>query len=315
MASYEQAYSPSSKFTGLAEHDVERIIRRAPDTYKTYAIDKRNGKGTREISQPAREVKILQKALVRRLSHLPIHDAAMAYRGGISIRANALKHAPNGPIRKYDFKDFFPSILSYDWEAYCRETPIFSDAEDIKNSANLFFHRKKGSSVLRLAIGAPSSPWLSNVLMYKFDDAIARTVAKDRVTYTRYADDLTFSAPRTGHLTVVDKVLRRIIHELESPRLRLNDDKTVVATTKYRRVVTGLILANSGEVSLGRDRKRLVRAMVHRALINDLEPVLTQKILGIVAHVRSVEPDFYHRLQAHYGPDFESRIRDKPLTL
>ncbi len=304
-----------SKHTGLPELDVDRIIRRAPDTYKSYTIEKRNGKGTRIISQPAREVKILQRTLVRRLNNLPIHDAATAYRKGISIRTNALHHAANGPIRKYDFKDFFPSILSSDWEKYCQTADIFSDPEDVYRSANLFFHRKRGSSILRLAIGAPSSPWLSNVLMYKFDDAISRAVAKDRVTYTRYADDLTFSAPRTGHLTVVDKALRHVIHEIESPRLKLNEQKTVVATTKYRRVVTGLVLANSGEVSLGRDRKRQIRAMVHRALSNDIEPEAAQRVLGIVAFARSAEPDFYHRLQAHYGADFETRISEKPLPI
>ena len=69
--------------TGLTEQDVERIINRAPDTYKSYTIPKRNGKGNRVISQPAREVKVLQRVLTERLRSLPIHDAAMAYRKGI----------------------------------------------------------------------------------------------------------------------------------------------------------------------------------------------------------------------------------------
>jgi len=297
--------------TGLTEQDVERIINRAPDTYKSYKIPKRNGKGDRIISQPAREVKALQRVLIDRLRSLRIHDAAMAYRKGISIRANALKHAQNGPIRKYDFESFFPSIKGSDWEQYCLQNPIFSDPGDVHRSVNLFFHRAKRTNVLRLAIGAPASPWLSNVLMYDFDDAVSRAVAKDRVTYTRYADDLTFSAPRTGHLTGVDKIVRKIIHDTQFPRLKLNEAKTTVATKKYRRVVTGLILADNGEVSIGRNKKRLVRAQVHHALMAGVDPGNTSKLLGYIAHLRSVEPSFYHRLLAHYGEDFEARIRAK----
>lgn len=297
--------------TGLTEQDVERIINRAPDTYKSYTIPKRNGKGDRIISQPAREVKALQRVLIERLRSLRIHDAAMAYRKGISIRANALKHAQNGPIRKYDFESFFPSIKGSDWEQYCLQNPVFSDPGDIYRAANLFFHREKRTHVLRLAIGAPASPWLSNVLMYDFDDAVSRAVAKDRVTYTRYADDLTFSAPRTGHLTVVDAIVRKAIRDIQFPRLKLNEGKTTVATKKYRRVVTGLILADDGEVSIGRDKKRLVRAQVHHALTIGAGLENADKLLGYIAHVRSVEPSFYYRLLAHYGEDFEARIRTK----
>ncbi|MCW2365634.1 hypothetical protein M2341_001081 [Sphingobium sp. B7D2B] len=301
--------------TGLSELDVERIINRAPDTYKSYPIPKRNGKGERIISQPAREVKVLQRVLVERLHDLPIHDAAMAYRKGVSIRSNALKHSQNGPIRKYDFQSFFPSIKGSDWEHYCLQHQIFSDPSDVARSVNLLFHRAARGHILRLAIGAPASPWLSNVLLYEFDDSVSRAVAKDRVTYTRYADDLTFSAPRTGHLTVVDGIVRRTISEIDSPRLKLNEAKTTVATKKYRRVVTGLILSDNGEVSIGRDKKRLVRAQVHHALENSVGEKNANKLLGYIAHVRSVEPSFYYKLLAHYGEDFEARVRMKSASV
>lgn len=304
-----------SQHTGLAESDVNRIIGRAPDTYKSYVIQKRNGKGDRLISQPAREVKALQRVLMARLQSLQIHDAAMAYRKGTSIRSNALRHSQSGPIMKYDFKSFFPSIRGTDWEKYCENNSIFSDPDDIRKSINLLFHREKDSSIFRLAIGAPSSPWLSNVLMYEFDDAISRAVAPDRVIYTRYADDLTFSAPRTGHLTVVDRAVRKIVQDLKSPKLTINEDKTVLATPKYRRVVTGLVISNSGEVSIGRDKKRLIRAKIYRALKGEISWEDANALLGFVAHIRAVEPSFYYKLLTHYGNDFEKVIlRKSPLV-
>ena len=105
--------------TGLSEIDVLRIVRNAPIRYKTYLIPKR-GDGFRSISQPARELKALQRVLLQEvLAKLPVHPSATAYREGKSIRDNALAHVGGGPIMKFDFKDFFPSIKARDWRLYC----------------------------------------------------------------------------------------------------------------------------------------------------------------------------------------------------
>lgn len=287
--------------TGLGEHDVLAIVRNAPVRYKTYPIQKRNG-GERLISQPARELKALQRVLAENfLSQLPVHRAATAYRPSISIRHNAATHAQNGPILKFDFKDFFPSITSHDWRSYCQKKSLFVDPDDIWISTNIFFHRAPGSRKLRLAIGAPSSPSLSNVLMNDFDTTIAELVGKDKVTYTRYADDLTFSAKRTGFLTGVEKSLRRVLREIESPSLTLNPSKTVLATTKYKRVVTGLVLTNDRTVSLGHERKRRIRAAMHHELHGRLTPQKRAELAGLLAFARDIEPLFLTKLESKYG--------------
>lgn len=293
--------------TGLSESDVRSIIQRAPSSYKHYLIEKRTG-GTRLISQPAREVKALQRALAQRLQALPIHNSAMAYRKGHSIKANAERHAANGPIMKFDFKDFFHSIHARDWQNYCHRTPVFTIEDDIELSCRLLFHKRPGSSVLRLAIGAPSSPWLSNVLMYEFDCNIAAAVAADKVTYTRYADDLTFSARRTGYLTGVEKTLRKAVREIAFPKLSINDAKTVVATTKYRRVVTGLVLADDGRVTIGRDRKRLIRASVDYAFNGKNTDEQNARLAGLLSFVNDVEPAFLEKLKTRYGNDLVNRL-------
>jgi hypothetical protein len=251
-----------SEETALAESVVSKIVASAPRRYKTYWIEKRSG-GERMISQPAREVKALQRILLSGpLKDLRIHPSAMAYREGISIVDNAKRHAGVGRcILKMDFANFFPSITSSDWRRYCHETRCLVDEEDVAATSALLFHQGGGSS-LRLAIGAPSSPTISNALMFDFDEQISALVAKDNIVYTRYADDLTFSAPRTGYLKDVVKNVRYVLKNLSYPRLRINNDKTVVATTKYRRNVTGLVLANDGRVTIGRHRKRVLHAMI-----------------------------------------------------
>lgn len=293
----------------LSEGEVRSILMRAPVSYKFFEVDKRRG-GKRSISQPAREVKCLQRLAVQYLSHLPIHSSAMAYRKGISIRDNAARHSHNGPIKKYDLREFFHSIRANDWVRFCEDKGIFRSNEDVELSGRLFFCSIPSWNGLRLAMGAPSSPWLSNVMMNEFDEKITEGLISDRVTYTRYADDLTFSALRTGNLTVVDKVLRSVIKDLRYPRLTVNEEKTVTATLKYRRSVTGLIIANDGRVTLGRERKRQIRAAVHHVLIGKASQEDEAQVRGWLAYAHAVEPAFIGSLRSSYGDKFDGSFSE-----
>lgn len=295
--------------TGMEMSLVERIMRTAPSRYKTYRIPKRT-EGYREISQPAVEVKALQRGLIEiLLRELPIHEAATAYRAGMSIKDNALRHAGDGPILKMDFKDFFPSIKPRDWTAYCKQTDALTDSMDIQLTSLLMFHQPKGSSVLRLAIGAPSSPFLSNALLFDFDQAITDAVAKDHVTYTRYADDLTFSAPRTGYLVNVEKSVRAALRGLEYPRLTVNDAKTTRVTRKYGRKVTGVTLTNDGAISIGHDRKRELHTAVYRASQGRLGTDELGKLKGMLGFANSVEPEFIEKLRQRFGHEVVAKIQ------
>lgn len=295
--------------TGLDAVSIQRIIATAPERYKVYSIPKRGG-GRRIIAQPARELKALQRALVRLyLLDRPVHPSAMAYVVGRSIRLNAATHAENGPILKLDLRNFFPSIRSTDWMAYCADHELFDDLADRRASARILFRRERGAHVHRLSIGAPSSPLVSNLLMYEFDRAIAAIVAEDSVTYTRYADDMTFSAKRTGFLTGVEKAVRHTLASLKSPRLYLNDDKKVLATKKYKREVTGLILTNDNRVSLGRVKKRLLRAQIHYFKMGDLDEATSMALAGHMAYAFDVEPAFFARMERVFGKETLDALR------
>jgi len=264
----------------------------------------------RQIAQPAREVKLLQRAFVSTfLTSLPIHQSATAYRAGSSIRDNAAPHVGHGPILKLDFRDFFPSIRSQDWVSYCRDFGCLQSEEDVHLTASLLFQRQSGHRLLRLAIGAPSSPMLSNILMYDFDTRITEVVAKDRVVYTRYADDLTFSAPRAGFLNGVMKAVARTVRALKYPKLEINAEKTTFITSKYHRTVTGLTITNDDRVTIGRESKRKLHAAVHQASLLRLSLEELQVLAGKLAYVNSVEPEFLSVLQRRYGRDIVAFIQ------
>lgn len=286
--------------SGMDIDDLKRVIKTAPKRYKVFEIDKRSG-GKREIAQPARELKRLQRILIEHiLAPLPVHPAATAYRKGLSILDNAKPHSGSGPILKMDFKDFFPSIRSEDWLLYCAENHILS-VEDRKISAQLLFRQAKFEHLLKLSIGAPSSPMLSNILMAGFDQAITTEAERRKIIYTRYADDLTFSGQRAGMLKDMIKEVVRAVRRMDRPKLRINAEKTTFVTAATKRAVTGIVLANDGSVGIGRDRKRLLSSRVHHAIIDKVERNDLQKLAGELAYVNVVEPEFIAWLQRKYG--------------
>lgn len=292
-----------SEETGLLPSDVRGLIYSADVSYKTYTIPKRTG-GMRTISQPTREIKLLQRVLVDKiLSKLPIHPSATAYRPGQSIVANVEPHKGIGrPILKMDFKDFFPSIRHTNWLAYCEKNELFSQ-ETRFLIAKLVFKREHNLRGNRLAIGAPSSPTVSNIIMYEFDELLSKISKEDGVVYTRYADDITFSAARTGFMVDIQKKVKYVLREIDYPRLQIKSEKTVYATSKYRRSITGIILANDGNISLGRTKKREISSTVHHSKLGKLSDVETKKLAGYLAYANAVEPDFLNRLRKKYGED------------
>jgi RNA-directed DNA polymerase len=299
--------------TGLAEGDLVRLIETAPKRYKLFDIPKRSG-GIRTIAQPAREVKLLQRILIDKLlSTLPIHDAARAYREGYSIRQNAATHAGSGPILKMDFVDFFPSIRARDWEKYCLKTGIL-DQSDIDISSSIFFRQARYERILRLSIGAPSSPALSNILLYDFDAIVQAEALEKRISYTRYADDITFSGQRAGMLKDMIRAVERATRQIARPELKLNDAKTKFVTPRYRRIVTGVTLSNDGQLSLGRDRKRLLIAKVHHAVLGRLSPAEMSVLSGELGFANVVEPQFIVRLKKKYGDSAVRTIQKSPRS-
>ena len=129
----------------VGEREVLQLIATAPERYKVYSIPKRSG-GRREIAQPARELKVAQRAIMRNyLSSLPVHDAAFAYVAGKSIKDNAEIHSKNGSILKYDFENFFPSITEFSWISYCERNNVMDKVDAIR-SGRILFRRPKGGA-------------------------------------------------------------------------------------------------------------------------------------------------------------------------
>lgn len=286
---------------GISPSSARRVARSAAHRYKVYTIPKKDG-GSRTVAQPAREVKALQRSLISELEKsLPIHPAATAYRRGLSILDNAGEHKNAQYLLKLDFESFFPSIGQEALRSHLLKCApeMFSEAEV---SFILDLALWMGDGRRSLCIGAPSSPFLSNSVMFDFDDRVTQMCDAHQVVYTRYSDDIALSSRTPGVLDGIERGLGEIVRALEYPRLRLNDTKRRAVSRAAGMYVTGLTLANQGYVTVGRARKRGVRAGVQRYLNGMLDAAAIEKLRGELAFVLSIESSFREVLLRTYGP-------------
>lgn len=299
-----------AKEFGLNEEDLERIIHTAPKRYKIFGIEKRHG-GIRVIAQPSRELKAIQRYLVEtKLKALPIHQSATGYVSGMNILQNAQLHRQNRVIMKLDFKDFFPSIKVKDWRYFVKnkkEPNIFS--QDVELYSKIFFWGIKSIDPISLSIGAPSSPILSNILMYDLDVLLNAASTETRLVYSRYADDITVSGNNTEDIYEFEKLARRIIKNSKSPKLVFNDEKRGVYRRGQRRMVTGLVITPNEKISLGRERKRLISSMLHHVAVGRSDTDAMGHLKGLLGFCLANEPEFVDRMREKYG----SQILDQVL--
>ena len=253
--------------------------------YRCHAIPKRNG-GTRTIEAPIPILKRIQKRILTELLNcLVAHSSATAFEKGRSIRDNAAIHVWKPVVLKLDVRDFFPSIH------VSKVYGLFRFLGYEKPVASLLAHLCCLDS--HLPQGAPTSPKLSNLVMYDVDDALSRWAELHVLDYSRYADDMTFSGAMNPNL--VRETIRVCRREIRGVGLNLNPDKIRIQRRGGRQSVTGLIV--NEKLNVPREFRRALRLRMHylarfgpaddlRGSGNEL-----RRLLGEVDFAAGVVPD------------------------
>lgn len=286
----------------ISSAELIGFVNTAPYRYKVYPIPKRSGRGVRIIAQPTDVLKVMQRMVLESfLVGLPVHHCATAYRDGVGIRENATEHLKSKYLLKMDFSDFFPSIVPKDLILHIKKHRGEILKEDAYAVKKLFFWARKKDPVHKLSIGAPSSPFISNTLMYEFDCRIFEECTRLEINYTRYADDLTFTTNKQGVLFELPSLVVRICREIDYPTLKINADKTVFSSKGRNRHVTGLVLTNDDKISLGHEKKRYVRSLIYKYSLGGMSSDEIYSLKGMLAFAKHVEPSFYQSVVRKYG--------------
>ncbi len=288
----------------MDENEIIKFSSTSPYRYKIYKILKRNLKGTRTIAHPSKELKFIQRIIVSYLSEiLPIHMSAYAYKVGVGIKDNAKVHLKTKYLLKMDFTNFFPSITPLILFSALEKGRLEFNEPDKILLKNFLFCRFEKNTPLKLSIGAPSSPLISNFIMFWFDEEIKSICDKKRINYTRYADDLTFSTNIKNILFEVPDIVVKALSLNTDGQIKVNNSKTVFSSKAHNRHVTGVTLSNNNVLSIGRERKRLISSMIHKFANNLLDQESILQLQGLLSFATHIEPTFYQRMCVKYGED------------
>ena len=146
--------------------------------------------------------------------------------------------------------------------------------------------------------------------MFDFDVSMSIWCEERGLIFTRYADDLFFSSSEPGALADVLTKIVECADTYQFATLQLNHDKTAFLSRRYRRLITGIVVTPTHDLSIGRDRKTTIKSNIYKYQQGLLSQEDRQKVCGMLAFIRDVEPSFYLILVRKYG---EETIKDIEL--
>ncbi len=254
------------RFLKTPIYQLEALINN-PD-YNDYTIRKKKG-GDRQIFAPEKRLKKIQKRLNYFLQAYYLMIKPNEVHGFVvnphylgihcNILENAKVHTGKKVVLNMDLKDFFPNI-SAERVKQVFSSPYFNFNEQIATAITLLTTYES-----KLPIGAPTSPVISNFICIPLDRALKYFAEKNGLTYSRYADDLTFSSDiKISNDTVLD-----IINLIKENGFKINEKKIRIKASHRKQTVTGLTVNEKANV----DRRLLkkIRAMLHDLSQNGIE--------------------------------------------
>lgn len=238
--------------------------------YRTFEIPKKSG-GTRTIQAPEKQLLLLQKRLAMMLyecvgelkhEYPRFWSASHGFQKKKTIVSNAEMHHRRRFVFNVDLEDFFGSINFGRVRGFLIHDNSFKlDPSVATVIAQISCHKNA------LPQGSPCSPVISNLIGNILDARLLPLARAARCTYTRYADDLTFSTNEKlfptqiavnvhGSEWIVGDKFR---NEIEGAGFLLNSGKTRMSLRHSRQTVTGLVV--NTKVNINQDYYRSVRAM------------------------------------------------------
>ena len=246
-----------------------------PAQYTSFTIPKKNG-GSRTIEAPNARLKLIQtrtsgllydcyRQLYPKLNNTH-HEISHAFQkgSGLSIYSNANKHHGKRFVFNVDIEDFFSSIN------FGRVRGFFLSNRDFQ------LDPKVATIIAQICCynnalpqGAPTSPIVSELITRILDLRLAKLAKYHRCTYSRYADDITFS---TDLREFPDQIAalntngiwnagNELANKILNSGFNLNTSKTRMQIFNNRQVATGLTV--NSKVNLSKQNNKLLRSMCH----------------------------------------------------
>ena len=256
--------------------------------YHQFKISKKSN-GFRTIEAPCEKLKTIQRWIKDDiLDSFSCSDYAMGFREGKSIVDNARPHIGKELIINIDLKDFFPSIHYSD---VIRAFAYIGYRTDVAHLLTRLC--TNGNNVLPQ--GSPASPALSNLVSLRLDKRLGQLASNLNCSYTRYADDITFSGDKAIRTAL--PLIREIITD---EGYEINENKVRLQYAHQRQEVTGLIV--NEKLSVSPDLKNELKNAIYYC-----------KKYGVSNHMRYIGCEKHFYKEHLYGIAYFIKMVDEQL--
>lgn len=305
---------------------IERTARSPRLLRYRYAwVGKRSG-GVRLLEAPKGRLRTMQRRILDGiLAAIPPHEAAHGFRAGRSPLTHAALHAGQTVVVRADLRAFFADVppprvyglfraAGYP-EGVARtlvalttnrvSAAVLGAAPRPAGAAEVdaLFHLRRRLAEPHLPQGAPTSPALANLSCFALDTRLAALAASIDATYSRYADDLTFSGGQRLAASV-PRLLDLVAAIARDEGFALNARKTRVMRARVRQTVTGIVV--NQRPNLARPAYDALRATLTNCLRHGPStqergtPRFREHLRGRIAWVAQLHPERGRRLLVLY---------------
>lgn len=266
--------------------------------YVEHQIAKKNG-SKRIILAPNTDLKRVQRSLNYYLQcyyNLIKPDVIFGFvktirreKNPSAIVQNASMHQRKKYLLNLDLENFFPSISAK------RILTLFSESHFQFNSEIATALALLTTYQGKVPVGAPTSPILSNFICLKMDQELIDLASRHQLTYSRYADDLTFSSNEF----ISPEILKEIRSIIEQNQFKLNEKKLRFRNSGKQQIVTGLTV--NEKVNVDRKFLKKVRAMAHDLKVNGVETASKRHFKNSQLPQEELNERFMNRLRGYVG--------------
>lgn len=284
---------------GYKHSYLTRSIMSTSYFYRHFKIKKKNGK-FRTISEPLPSLKEIQYFILQEILYkIQVSKYCKSYIPKKKFKEYLRYHVNEKQVLTLDIEDFFPSITyKFIYNLFLK----LGYAKDVSiYLANLCTYIKKdknsttsSSSKRFLPQGAPTSPYLSNLILKEFDDEIAQYCTKEKIKYTRYADDMAFS----GNIVNKEEIESLVQEKLTKLGLNLKKEKTRLMLQNVPQILSGVVL--NKKMQLPKKERNEIRQIIYFikkfTLENHLDRIKEKRdnyllhLIGRVSYTLSLNP-------------------------
>lgn len=264
---------------GVTKGVFDALVSSKYGHYKQFEISKDKGQ-KRTLRVPVPILHHSQKSIkLQILDTREVSEAAHAYRKGRGAATAARPHEGKSHLWTFDLKDFF-SCITFD-----KVIGVYESMGYPTNAASALAELtalEDGG----LPQGTCTSPALSNLALYDLDEQLLKLADKHKVTYTRYADDFSFSRMSRFSKTFQEAVQKRVA----AAGFKLHPRKSRLRGPLCSRQVANLVINN--KTSIPRERRRNIRAIFHKvALSPESFSQERARLLGLANWVSRYHPE------------------------